>query len=676
MEGENEEFDATFTILKNSFRFQMKERIALHPRYETSFSIELLEKNTFTHSIDSKGTITAQFDRTRLVIEANPFRFKSFVNGVQAMEFNDRGYLYYEPYRSENRGPSFATVGETVTVEEDPLVDIKRNLNKDLSQESFNGHTDSKPRGPSSVGFDVSFPGSKHVFGIPEHASSFALKSTRGKSKVYEEPYRLYNLDVFEYILDTPMALYGAVPFMMSHKKGLTSGILFLNSAEMWIDIENDDYSRSHWMAESGILDLFVFEGPTQQDVFDQYTKLTGRPQLPQKFSVGYHQCRWNYNSEDDALEVDSKFDENEIPYDVLWLDIEHTDGKRYFTWDNDKFPNPVEMQETLARKGRKMVTIIDPHMKADDDYYVTKNARPKNIFVKTKEDKDFEGHCWPGGSYWIDYSNPEARKYWAEQFKFENYKHSTPSLYTWNDMNEPSVFTGPEITMPKDVLHHGKIEHRDIHNAYGMLFHRSTYEGHLLRSDNKDRPFVLSRAFFVGTQRYGCIWTGDNTGDWKHLEASVPMLLSIGISGITNAGADVGGFFLNPDGELLLRWYQIGSLQPFFRAHAHIDTKRREPWLFGEPYTSLMGKAVERRFRMLPYIYTTFEESSRTGNPIMRSMMQEFPDDEHTFGMDSQYMFGPSILVKPVTEAGQKHAETYLPKDTVLFVDLDLVRL
>jgi alpha 1,3-glucosidase len=232
--------------------------------------------------------------------------------------------------------------------------------------------------------------------------------------------------------------------------------------------------------------------------------------------------------------------------------------------------------------------------------------------------------------------------------------------------MNEPSVFTGPEITMPKDVIHHGNVEHRDIHNAYGMLLHRSTFEGHLKRSNNQDRPFILSRAFFVGTQRYGCIWTGDNTGEWSHLEASIPMLLSIGIAGITNAGADVGGFFLNPDGELILRWYQIGSLQPFFRAHAHIDTKRREPWLYGEPYMSLMKEAVERRYRLLPYIYTLFEESSRTGNPVMRSMMQHFPDDEHVYGMDSQYMFGNALVVKPVSQKGQSSVTTYLPLESV----------
>lgn len=380
--------------------------------------------------------------------------------------------------------------------------------------------------------------------------------------------------------------------------------------------------ASSHWMAESGLLDLFFFLGPTQELVFDQYTALSGRPQLPQAFAIGYHQCRWNYNTEQDALSVDAKFDEFGIPYDVLWLDIEHTDGKRYFTWDNVKFPNPIEMQKTLNAKGRKMVTIIDPHIKRDDNYYISKGAASKDLFVKNSDGTTtFNGHCWPGDSNWIDYTDQKGRDFWSDQFQFSKYKGSSPSLYTWNDMNEPSVFTGPEVTMQKDLIHSGNVEHRDVHNVYGMLQHRSTFEGHLKRSESKDRPFILSRAFFIGTQRYGAIWTGDNMASWEHLQASVPMLLSIGTAGITFAGADVGGFFLNPDAELLVRWYQIGSLQPFFRAHAHIDTKRREPWLFGEPYTTLIREAVVRRYKMLPYIYSLFEESSRNGSPIMRSL-------------------------------------------------------
>lgn len=245
---------------------------------------------------------------------------------------------------------------------------------------------------------------------------------------------------MFEYILDSPMALYGAVPFMLSHKLGQSAGVLWLNSAEMWVDVEKQKKGAStHWMSESGLVDLFFFLGPSQTDVFNSFTKLTGRPQLPQKFAVAYHQCRWNYNTEQDALDVDAKFDEHTIPYDVLWLDIEHTDGKRYFTWDKQKFPNPEEMQKTLSEKGRKMVTIIDPHIKKDSGYYVSQKANELDIFIKDKDGGLYDGWCWPGDSNWLDYSNPKAREYWADLFEYSNYKGSTPSLYTWNDMNEVS---------------------------------------------------------------------------------------------------------------------------------------------------------------------------------------------------------------------------------------------
>lgn len=223
-------------------------------------------------------------------------------------------------------------------------------------------------------------------------------------------------------------------------------------------------------MAEAGQLNFYIFLGPTQEAIFDQYTFVTGRPQLPQYFAISYHQCRWNYNTEQDVLSVNENFNGHGIPYDVLWLDIEHTDMKKYFTWDTSKFPNPSKMQKTLSSDGRKMVTIIDPHIKKDDNYAVSKKAKDLDIFIKDKNGNIFDGYCWPGDSNWIDYSNPKASEFWADLFRLENYKESTLDLYTWNDMNEPSVFSGPEITFPKDVIHHGNIEHRLIHNEYGML--------------------------------------------------------------------------------------------------------------------------------------------------------------------------------------------------------------
>lgn len=531
--------------------------------------------------------------------------------------------------------------------------------------EKFRSHTDTRPHGPQSITLDVSFHGAEFVYGIPEHAStSLPLRPTRGTGVEHSEPYRLFNLDVFEYEHDSPFGIYGSIPFMLSHGSN-TAGFFWLNAAEQQIDVlpPTDDRIDTLWMSEAGVVDTFFFVGPSPKDVVKQYAAVTGTTAMPQEFATGYHQCRWNYRDEEDVAAVDAGFDEHDIPYDVLWLDIEHTDGKRYFTWDHMLFPNPKEMQEKLVAKGRHMVTIVDPHLKRDGSYHVHQEATEKGYYVKDSSGGDFDGWCWPGSSSYPDMLNPEIREWWADKFSFDHYTGSTPSLYIWNDMNEPSVFNGPEVTMPRDAVHYGGVEHRELHNAYGYYFHMATANGLLKRGNGKDRPFVLSRAFFAGSQRHGAVWTGDNTADWEHLRSSVPMILTLGLTGMSFSGADIGGFFGNPDStELLVRWYQLGAYYPFFRGHAHHDTKRREPWLFGEHNTALMREAIRVRYSLLPYYYTLFREAAVSGVPVMRPLWMEFPNDRSTFDNGEAFMVGASLLVQGIYEKGQKSVSVYLP--------------
>ncbi|KAJ1349300.1 hypothetical protein KIN20_004792 [Parelaphostrongylus tenuis] len=515
-------------------------------------------------------------------------------------------------------------------------------------EETFKGHTDSKPFGSSSIGVDISFIGFRSAFGLPEHADSFALKPTVGNT----DPFRLYNLDVFEYELNNPMSLYVAVPYIVAHKKNATIGALWLNAAETWIDTQSSAYSKglfrsvidrvmpaegvphfdAHFMSETGVVDIFFFGGPSPRDVQRQLSRVTGVTPLPPLFSLGYHQCRWNYNDEADVDQINEKFDVYDIPMDVIWLDIEHTEGKRYFTWDEHKFPHPKEMIDRVAAKGRKMVTIIDPHIKIDNNYPIYKDAVDLGLYVKKSDGKtNFEGQCWPGSSAYLDFFNPETREYWAAQFAFDRYIGSTPDLFTWNDMNEPSVFSGPEVTMNKDALHYGDIEHREVHNMYGFLQHSSTFQGQMHRTGGRDRPFILTRSGFVGTQRTAAVWTGDNTAEWGHLAITAPMLLSLSISGIP-------------------------------LAHAHIDTKRREPWLFSESTMQAIRQAIRRRYALLPYWYTLFREHMVTGAPPMRPIWFEFPDEESYFEEEKAWMVGSALLVRPVVEKDTYSVKVDLP--------------
>lgn len=478
--------------------------------------------------------------------------------------------------------------------------------------------------------------------------------------------------------MDSPMTLYGAIPLMQAHRKDSTVGVFWLNAAETWIDIIKTKISsnplslgigaktdtQTHWVSESGLLDVFVFLGPTPKDIITSYSDLTGYTQLPQQFAIAHHQCRWNYVTDEDVRDVDKRFDKHNIPYDVIWLDLEYTDGKKYFTWDHHTFPDPLGMQKQLDDHGRKLVAIIDPHIKIENGYSVVEELKSQSLGVKNKENNLFDGWCWPGSSHWVDCFNPATIKWWTGLFSYSSFKGTASNMFIWNDMNEPSVFNGPETTMPKDNIHYENWEHRDVHNLNGMTYHNATYTA-LLHRDPKSprRPFVLTRSFFAGSQRLGAMWTGDNQASWPHLAASIPMILSNNIAGFPFAGADVGGFFGNPSKELLTRWYQAGAFYPFFRAHAHIDTRRREPYLAGEPYTSIITQALRLRYQLLPAWYTAFHEASVSGVPIVRPHYYVHPGDEKAFGIDDQFYVGSTgLLSKPVVTEGAESVDIYLP--------------
>jgi len=660
-----------------TFRVKLNEAYPLRQRFEVPLVlVSEPELAALTVLAQTKESVTLGLAESsgKAVLTYSPFRLDFYRGDDLLLSTNARGLLKYEHQRHKKGSAEAVETGE----EELGNNDVEE---VDMWEESYGGHQDSKPKGPTAVAVDFTFAGTDNVYGLPQHADTFSLKDTTST-----DPYRLYNLDVFEYELWNPMALYASIPMMMSHSARGSVGLFWLNAAEGWVDVKKngqgilgsvgsmfstppDKQVDTHWMFESGIMDVFIMLGPGPKDVSRQYGRLTGNTPLPPEFAIAYHQCRWNYNDQADVTAVDSKFDEHDIPMDVMWLDIEHTDGKKYFTWDGRKFPDSVAMTDGLASKGRKLVTIVDPHIKKDSGYWVHNDLSSKSLYVKNPGGDDYEGWCWPGASYYPDFLNKEARDYFADQYKLDVYKGSTLDTYTWNDMNEPSVFNGPEVTMAKDKMH-GAVEHRDLHNMYGMLYTMATHQGHLVRSDHKLRPFILTRSAFAGSQRYAAIWTGDNTAEWGHLEASIPMCLSLSVAGMGFCGADVGGFFGNPDGELFVRWYQAAAFQPFFRSHAHIDTKRREPWLYSAGEMSLIREAIRSRYSLLPLWYTLFYEQEQNGAPPMRPLWYEFPEDAASWTVEGQHLVGDALLVAPVLTKGATSVTVHFPGEQQLWYD------
>jgi mannosyl-oligosaccharide alpha-1,3-glucosidase len=615
----------------------------------------------------------------KLVIRNAPFGIEAWSGEQKQVALNDRGFMNVEHWRPKIDKPK-PEDGETEAKPQESEEDEST-----WWDETFGGNTDSKPKGPESMALDITFPGFEHVYGLAEHTGPLSLKETRGGDGNFDQPYRMYNSDVFEYELDSPMTLYGSIPFMQAHKKGSSVGVFWLNAAETWVDIVKNKHSgnplslglvggsvdtQTHWMSESGQMDLFIMMRATPDALSKSYGELTGYTQLPAAFAVGYHQCRWNYVGDEDVKDVDRKFDKYNIPYDVIWLDIEYTDEKKYFTWDPLNFPDPIGMEKQLDETERKLVVIIDPHIKNTGSYPVVDELKSKDLAVHNKENNIFEGWCWPGSSHWIDAFNPAARTWWKSLFTYDKFKGTMSNVWLWNDMNEPSVFNGPELTMPRDNLHYGNWEHRDLHNLNGLTFHNATYHALIERKKGEiRRPFVLTRSFYAGSQRTAAMWTGDNQADWGHLKTSIPMVLNQGVSGYPFGGADVGGFFGNPSKELLTRWYQAGAFYPFMRGHAHIDTRRREPYMDGEPYTEIKTQALRLRYSLLPAWYTAFYEASTDGYPIVRAQYYVHPEDDKGFAIDDQlYLGSTGLLTKPVTTEGAESVDIYLSDDENYF--------
>ena len=610
-----------------------------------SVSITESNANGLTATFGSQG---------KVVVNANPFRIDVYEGGKLKIVINQRNLLKFEKYHEKVEGES--------------------NDNGEW-EESFKGHTDSKPYGPMSVGMDISFIDYEHLYGLPEHADSFSLRNTKGDT----DPYRLYNLDVFEYELNVPASLYGSVPMVIAHNSESSIGLVWLNPSETWVDIESSNLQSgqlskiveadtkarmTHWISETGVIDLWVLTGPTPQDISKQNALLSGTHPLPPYYSIGYHQCRWNYFTQEEVADIDQNYDDHDIPLDAIWLDIEYTEGrsKKYFTWDPIAFSDHKTLISNLTSKGRRLITIIDPHIKRDTGYPVFNEGVEQHMFVKTKEGSDYDGFCWSGSSSYPDYINPKVREWWAKKFDPEYFPGFAGGLVDfWNDMNEPSVFNGPEITAPKDLVHYNNWEHRDVHNIYGSLMTKATFEG-LDKYRPNQRNFILTRSFFWGSQKYCAAWTGDNMAKFDHLKMTVPMILSLSVVGMSFSGADVPGFFYNPEPELVVRWYQTGAFQPFFRGHGHIDTKRREPWTFDDNVKSLIRTALRTRYSYLPYMYTLFYENYAHGYPINRPLWFHFPQDVNSFSAEESFLLGRDLLIHPIMEKEQTTVNVYFP--------------
>jgi alpha-glucosidase len=483
-----------------------------------------------------------------------------------------------------------------------------------------------------------------------------------------------WNTDTFSYPIGTD-PIYESIPFFYALYDGKSYGIFFNNTFRTFFDMAKTSPDRYTFGADGGELDYFVFTGGRDRSpkkIMEDYAALTGTTPLPPIWALGNQQSRWSYFPEKRVREIADGFRKNRIPFDVIYLDIDYMDGYRVFTWDKTRFPDPKRMIGDLKAEGVRTVLIIDPGIKIDDNYEVFRDGKAKNIFVKNPDGTNLVREVWPKECMFPDFTDPKAREWFGSQYK-KNLDDGVAGF--WNDMNEPGVFMTdktekPEIlhhpakTFPLETPHAGdglRDTHRRYHNVFGMQMARATFEGLKKLAPDK-RPFVLTRAGFAGVQRYSAVWTGDNYASWDHLALTIPMLANMSVSGVPFVGADVGGFNEMPSGELYARWLQAAALTPFLRSHSVGWVGNKEAWEYGDAFTKINRETVELRYKFLPYLYTLFHAHERTGEPVMRPLWYEFPEDKGTYLVNDEYMIGDDVLVAPVVKEGMTTRDVYLP--------------
>jgi alpha-glucosidase len=483
----------------------------------------------------------------------------------------------------------------------------------------------------------------EHLYGLGDHPGPL---NRRGYCFVN------WNSDVPSAHEETMKSLYKSFPLYYGLREDGAYGIYLDNSEKTFFDfgVNSSDVSFG---ALKGNDPFFLALGESLRDVISIFSKILGSYPLPPLWALGYGQCRWSYASEQEAEEVLTNYKKANIPLTTLYLDIDYMDGYRIFTSDATRFPNFKEWITSLHERGYKLITILDPGVKVDDKYSVYQEGIANHYFA-TLNKKVYENEVWPGLSVYPTFNEEKTRRWWGEKISFLT---NLGIDGIWDDMNEPASFKGP---LPLDVSF-GEEPHSSIHNLYGYYMSEATYEGLKKQCPNK-RPFVITRACFAGIEKYSSVWTGDNQSLWSHLVMALPQQMNIGLSLEPFLGTDIGGFGGDCPEELMCRWIEVGAFSPLMRNHSAMGTKHQEPYCYSSKAQDIYRKWVQFRYALLPYIYDAFYFHQSTGLPLIRPLAMDYPLDKDLLDDGSEFLYGDSLLVAPVTSSGVNSRSVSFP--------------
>ncbi|MFI1468211.1 glycoside hydrolase family 31 protein [Streptomyces wuyuanensis] len=506
---------------------------------------------------------------------------------------------------------------------------------------------------------------------VAADARFFGLGGRASGPRLRDGAYRLWNTDPRGSFGPGDDPLYITMPVQLVVADAGTHLAFLDNSWEGRVTLREGEEGAGSGHDRPGTSEVRMGGGPlrcwvvvgTPARVLRMWTGLTGAPTPPPSWALGHQHARWGFGSEREVRRVVAGYRERGLPLSAVHLDIDHYDGHRVFTVDAERFPDLPGLAKDLRTDGVRLVSIVDPAVKAEPGNEVYDSGAAAGAFVMDGRGREVRGEVWPGECVYPDFTDPRVRAWWGGLYE-ERLAQGFSGV--WHDMNEPVAFTPfGDMTLPRSARHclEGRGgDHREAHNVYGLEMARAGHEA-LRKLRPEERPFLFSRSGWVGMQRYGGTWSGDVATGWPGLRASLALVLGLGLCGVPYSGPDVGGFDGHPSPELFLRWFQLGSFLPLFRTHAALGAGRREPWEFGPQVLGHARAALLERERLRPYFVTLAHLARLTGAPYVRPLWWGAPADRALRDCEDAFLLGDALLVAPVLEPGADRRAVRLPR-------------
>lgn len=507
------------------------------------------------------------------------------------------------------------------------------------------------------------------------------------------------------------VSLYGAHNFIMiSGKKHI--GLFFDYPSNICFDI---GYTRQDLLTvscEQADLYLYVITGESAYDVTKQFRRMIGKSYIAPKYAFGFGQSRWGYKTAQDIEAVVSGYRDNQIPIDMVYLDIDYMQDYKDFTVNPERFPDFAQFVRKMRENRIHLIPIIDAGVKIEEGYDIYEEGVAKGYFCKREDGTDFVAAVWPGWTHFPDVLNPDARAWFGSKYKILT---DLGIDGFWNDMNEPAIFyseegiqalnqaiadyakelsggQGDAKTDSDDIMNNanavpgeiremmnqlqnspadyrrfyhnvnGKmVRHDRVHNLYGFNMTRAA--GEALQKIAPDRKMLLfSRSSYIGMHRYGGIWTGDNQSWWSHILLNLKMMPSLNMCGFLYVGSDLGGFGSNTTRDLVLRWLALGVFTPLMRNHAALGTREQECYQF--EHIEDFRHVIRVRYRLIPFLYSEYLKAAMRDEMYFRPLGFDYPDDRRAVETEDQLMLGNEVMIAPVYTQNVSGRTVYLPEE------------